>query len=657
MRKEKKERGGYVSKHAAPAKKSRKDRYEETEYEENVKSTQYESEDEPEYSEELEPETQYDEGEEPDAPDEAADEDNEADDIEYADEDYPEDDKNGKASKKGKKKDKKKKKQGKADLSDADKNLSPEQLERLEKRRKRRRKFKITMIVLLVLVILLGGAATVGGFMVTHGNTSFPNVYIDGVAVGKMSEDAVKTAIEDSGWDDKASTPLTVNLMDSVSFEIGLYESGARLTVDKATDAVMSYGHSGNWYVNLWNYIKGLLLPVDINKDSIEYDTDYIRSQCEAGIKKLEEELGDGSYEIDKEKSVLRMVKGAGELEFDLDAMTDAVVSALENGSKKMSYSDITEEPAAPDFDAIYKELSAEPADAHYKGDGSFEVVDDVEGCDFDVSEAKSIWNAAKPAETVEIPVKLTYPEVTGDYLRGLLYRDKLGEMTTYFPNSSDDRISNIQLACSKIDGLILYPGDVFSYNDTLGQRTEAAGFKMAGAYSNGEVVEEIGGGICQVSSTLYTAVLYSYEVTTVERSPHYFPVDYLEKGYDATVSWPSPDFKFRNDRDFPIKIVATCNAEERYVTVAIMGTNLDGTYIELKKETYSYNNTKYPDIMEGYGVQVHRIVYDANGMQIDQIDEVYDVYHTHEATEEIKARDAAAAAAGTDTTGLAVTG
>ena len=91
----------------------------------------------------------------------------------------------------------------------------------------------------------------------------------------------------------------------------------------------------------------------------------------------------------------------------------------------------------------------------------------------------------------------------------------------------------------------------------------------------------------------------------------------------------------------------------ERSLTIEIWGTNLDGTYIKLTKDTYSYNNDRYPWIMEGYGVQMHRLVFDANGMQIDQIDEIYDVYHTHEATEQIKALDAQAAAAGSSDGGL----
>lgn len=520
-----------------------------------------------------------------------------------------------------------------------------EEAERRQAKRDSRRHIKIALTITACIVLLLAGAVTAAGYMVTSSATILPNLYVGGVFVGGMDKESAKSAIEASGWDEKAKTPLTVTLMGRTEIEIAQYASGAMHTVDEAADAAYAYGHTGSWYANLFDYVKSYLRPTEVNSASIVYNEEYIRTQCEKGIKSLEEELGDGSYEIDKENSLLCMVKGAGELKFDLADMTAVIIDALGDGKTEIDYNYITSTPKMPDFQKIHDDLAAEPADAYFSDDGKFTVIDDVEGCDFDVTEAETIWKAAEPAADVEIPIKLTFPEVTGDYLRSLLYRDVLGTMTTYFPKSNENRISNIQLACSKIEGTILYPGDVFSYNEALGERTEEAGFKMAGAYSNGEVVEELGGGICQVSSTLYSAMLYAYRVNTVQRVPHYFPVDYLEKGYDATVSWPKPDFKFRNDTDYPIKIVTHCNAEEKSLTIEIMGTNLDGTYIQLTKDTYSYNNEKYPWIMEGYGVQMHRLVFDANGMQIDQIDEIYDVYHTHEATEQIKALDAQAAA------------
>lgn len=511
-------------------------------------------------------------------------------------------------------------------------------------RRERKRKVKITLIILLMIVLFLGTGVTLAAYFVTNSTINFPNVYVDGVFVGEMDREQTLAAIEASGWEEASAETLRVELMETVSFEIDQVQAGTRHTMQQAAEAAYAFGHGGNWYRNLVDYVKCHLRPVDVNEESLVYKRDYVLAMVDKGIAQLNEALGGGDYEIDEENSVLRMIKGAGQLEFDREDIVDLIYASLEGGQRSLSYSTIVSQPKAPDFQAIFEKLSAEPSDAYYSDDNRFTVTPHVVGCDFDVEEALDIWNKADVAKTVEIPLVITYPEYTTEFLEGLLFRDKLGAMTTYYPNSIDNRISNLNKAADAINGIILYPGDVFSYNETIGQRTAEAGFLPAGAYENGEVVEEIGGGICQVSSTLYSAMLYGYKLTTVERYPHYFPVDYLEKGYDATVSWPSPDFKFRNDRDFPVKIVAYYDNTARAVTVEIWGTNLDGCWIELRKDTYSYNNAKYPWIHEGYGVQVFRYVFDSYGMQVDQINEIYDIYHTHEATEQIKALDAAAA-------------
>lgn len=641
MRESKKKKGGYVSRHAAPDKSarrtSRRDRGDEGDY----------------AIESLLPEAEYDEYDAPmqaDAPEAEYDDAAQSTPQAVGGDEEPAANEAGKRRGRRERRVKRARNAREAEEADEAENgeeeqYSPEDVQRAQARRDGSRRVKITLLILTVIFIVLGGAATVLGYMVTNSPNNLPNIYVDGVAVGGMTRDAAAAAIEASGWDDTAGVPMRVKLMDAVTFEVDRYASGAKYTVEGAADAAYAYGHTGNWYLNLFEYIKSYALPVDVGALKSDFDKDYIAAQIASGIEELDEALGNGEYEIDKESSKLCMVKGAGQFKFDTAAMTEDIIDALKADEAEMRYAVLAQEPKMPDFDAIHKELSAEPADAYYTDDNTFTVVDEIVGCEFDVEEAEGIWTAADNAARVEIPIDLTFPEVTGEYLRGLLFRDKLGGMTTYFPNSSDDRISNIKLACSKINETVLYPGDVFSYNDALGERTEAAGFKMAGAYSNGEVVQELGGGICQVSSTLYSAMLYSYGVNTVERSPHYFPVDYLEKGYDATVSWPTPDFKFRNDTAYPIRIAAYCDEYQRDVTIEIWGTNLDGTYIELAKDTYSYSNDRYPWIMEGHGVQMHRLVFDANGIQIDQVDEIYDVYHTHEATDQIKALDAAAKA------------
>ena len=172
-------------------------------------------------------------------------------------------------------------------------------------------------------------------------------------------------------------------------------------------------------------------------------------------------------------------------------------------------------------------------------------------------------------------------------------------------------------------------PGEVFSYNETVGQRTREAGFKEAAAYQDGEVVQEIGGGVCQVSSTLYCATVFA-NMETVEREAHYFLVNYLPPAHDATVSWPSPDFKFRNSRNYPIKIVANADPEELTLTMEIWGTDEDGSYVELTYDRY-YFTEDGGDVIIGWHVYGHKNVYDKDGNLIETIEEPDGIYHKHE--------------------------
>ena len=186
--------------------------------------------------------------------------------------------------------------------------------------------------------------------------------------------------------------------------------------------------------------------------------------------------------------------------------------------------------------------------------------------------------------------------------------------------------------------------GDVFSYNGVVGQRTAANGYQAAPAYVKGETVDEIGGGICQTSSTLYLACLRSnLEIT--ERYAHRYIPAYITAGMDATVSWGGPDYKFTNNTQYPIKIVTAY--ADGYLTVKVLGTNVDGTSVKMTNEWLS--TTPYEVVYEddstlpagtekvktspytGYKYRTYRNVYDANGKLISS---------TYEATSDYKSRD-----------------
>lgn len=147
-------------------------------------------------------------------------------------------------------------------------------------------------------------------------------------------------------------------------------------------------------------------------------------------------------------------------------------------------------------------------------------------------------------------------------------YKTMISSFYTTLMNSSEGRTNNIILACEKINGTILNSGEVFSFNNTVGQRTSQAGYKSAPIFSGNKVINGIGGGICQASSTLYNATLES-GLQVIERHPHSLPVKYCPPQLDATVSWGCEDFKMKNTLDRPVQIL--CCVYGPYVLMAIV--------------------------------------------------------------------------------------
>ena len=247
-------------------------------------------------------------------------------------------------------------------------------------------------------------------------------------------------------------------------------------------------------------------------------------------------------------------------------------------------------------------------------------------GADFDVAEAQAALDAAQPGETVAISASIQRPAVTAEELKGVLFRDVLGTCKTHVSGTAA-RISNVKLSASTINGYVLNCGEVFSYNGAVGQRTAARGYQAAPAYVKGETVDEIGGGICQTSSTLYLACLRS-NLEIVQRYAHRYAPSYITWGLDATVSWGGPDYQFANDTNYPIKIVTSYSGG--YLTVTIYGTKVDD--ITVKMTTEKLSDTPYETIYEddptlapgtekvkttpytGHKVRSYRNLYDGNG-------------------------------------------
>jgi len=189
--------------------------------------------------------------------------------------------------------------------------------------------------------------------------------------------------------------------------------------------------------------------------------------------------------------------------------------------------------------------------------------------------------------QTVSVTPTITLPTVTKEDLQATF---SLVAAFTTKTSSSSNRNSNINLACQAINGTVLLPGETFSFNGTVGQRTVSAGYKEAGAISGGELIQEVGGGICQVSSTLFNAAARA-DLEIISRSPHAWPSTYVEKGEDATVNWPDLDFKFKNNKDTPVFVIMYY--KDRKCTAEIWGVSLgDNVSIDLES---TVTKTLYP--------------------------------------------------------------
>ncbi len=484
------------------------------------------------------------------------------------------------------------------------------------------RKRVIAIVAVCVILILCAGTA-LGAAMVSRSETIYPKVRLGGVDLGGMTVQEAARALERAGYAGEGEGAVTVTLPADVELEVTAGDAGLPTNPQEGAQTAWNYGRDGaSALARLGTWLNCLFTGVDLDKEQLPLDEEAIRAKIAAAAEEAQEALLGESVQVGEEE--ITIIKGGTVVSIDEDAIYDLVAKAMREG-------DFTEHSYTPqytgtaenfDFEALHEEIFTEPKDAIYDKETG-EVSQSEAGRDFDIEEAERLWAKAQLGDAVVIPLEIQEPKVTTEDLEASLFADCLSQKTTSLGGSSSSRINNIKLACNSINGLVLNPGDEFSYNEALGQRTAAAGYQSAGAYANGEVVNELGGGICQVSSTLYYCTLYA-NLEIVERYCHYFGVNYLPAGLDATVSWGGPDFKFKNDRDYPIKIEAYVDGGS--VAVKIWGTDEDGSYVEMQVDSWNMTN--------GFGTQSYRLIYDKDGKLVEKRKESVSQYHYHGTTD-----------------------
>lgn len=480
------------------------------------------------------------------------------------------------------------------------------------------------IIIILAIICLVGfGVANLSNDKILKGVT------VASVDVSNMTKEDAITAIN-SLYNGAANRTITL-VYEDFSVEVSTLDidfgyTDASLLVEEA----YNYGRDGNIFENNFIVMKSYL---NTSKN--------IETEAQINVNKLETIVNelmsgetifaeDDKYEVKEDKLII--TKGFEGKKIDYETLASDIITALEEKDIYVNIPVIISEPKTLDIDEIYANVHTEPVDASYKSGNDFEVIQEANGIDFDKTVAKQKYAELKSGESAEIELQVVEPKVKLADLGDILFQNKIAEFTSTYDTSDTNRVTNLQIAANKCNNTILYPGDEFSYNEALGHRTTTNGYKTAHSFAGGKVVNTVGGGICQVSSTLYNAVLRA-NLTITDRTAHGMYVQYVPQSTDATVVDGSIDFKFRNDRKYPVKLVTTC--ENGVVTAAVYGIkDADEATIDIETkilETIAYKTVKENDSsmkkgttkvvqepVDGYVSEAYKVYY-KNGKEISR--------------------------------------
>ena len=439
----------------------------------------------------------------------------------------------------------------------------------------------------VVLCGYLGLCAWAGGR-----DAILPHVSISGLDVSGMTQDQAADALKNA-LAEESGDPITLNIScEGWSGQL----SAADLAVDqKATVQAAMQAGEGPFLARGGQYLAHLLGA----GSQVELALQDQQPALTTLLEDMERQVGDvtmAHWQVSGQ--TLELTKGVTGLAADEDQAVQLLHQALDQGfAQKFGQGEqnvtvdvdlpVTQTPPQePDFDTVHQDVYTEPKDAALDGT-THEIVAESVGLDFDPAQLKAAYDQAGEGETVSIPLTVTQPKETKASLSAKLFRDLLGKGTTKVGGSAA-RKNNVALSAKACNGVILLPGEVFSYNGTTGSRSADKGYQAAPVYVGGASTDEVGGGICQTSSTIYYAVLHT-TLEVVERRSHMYNTGYVPAGMDATVYYGSTDFRFKNNTNYPVKIVTESYDQggSRYLTVKIYGTNETGTYAVPKSTTY----------------------------------------------------------------------
>ena len=444
--------------------------------------------------------------------------------------------------------------------------------------------FGILLAIVILLVTVVYGTFSI---MTEKSTTIAKGVYIKNIDVSGLTREQAKEKINNYI---SSVIPEEIKLTHN-GFETSLSTSQLSIyfNTDEAVDMAYNIGKTGNIFQKNLTILQTRLSKTTIDP-GFSIDMDQLKKDLEDISSKLPDKIIESSCYIDGNKLIITKGKAGKTVKVDDSAkyIKQAINDLkIENNSLELLTEDST--PKEIDLDAVYNEIHKEPVNAYYS-QNPYVVHPSENGMDFSITldEAKNMLKEEK--DEYVVPLKVLYPSVTTNMIGTEAFPDLLSEFSTKYAASNKNRTTNLILAAKKINGTVLMPGETFSYNKVVGARTIQAGYKEAPIYVSGRVEDGIGGGICQITTTLYNAVVYA-NLDIVERSNHQFVPSYAGPSRDATVVYGAIDFKFKNNRDYPIKIA--CSVSGGIANFKIWGLKSDNDYeVQISSRTTGKTST-----------------------------------------------------------------
>lgn len=472
----------------------------------------------------------------------------------------------------------------------------------------------IIILVLIITILVIVVFSTIFGIINMNSNKIVKGVKSNQIELADLTkEEAVEKL--NSILNNNEKNVVVVKRGD-VKKEIKLDDINGKFDVEDVVNKAYNLGRENDIVKDNYNTIL-IMIKGENLVANFSYDDELLTKKINELCLEIPDLATDSSYIIEDNKLIIKNSKSG--VAIKTDEFKQELINAFSGNIKEFELPVEHIEKKKIDIEAIHNEIYKEAVNAYYTTN-PFKVYKEEYGRDFAITldQAKKLLSEDKTE--YEIQLKNIKPSITVADLDSGAFPNVLSTFTTNYGTGDANRNANIALAAKSINSTVLMPGEVFSYNDLIGECSTKTGYKTATIYLNGKLSTGVGGGICQVSTTLYNAVLRA-NLEIVQRRNHSLGVTYVPAGQDAMVNIGTSDFKFKNNREYPIKVVAYVGTGS--ITCQIQGLKQDPEYeVKLESKTIESTETKYK-------VETYKVLY-LNGKVVSRTWLSTDTYKRH---------------------------